>query len=404
MICAGILLITLAGSPLPQEISSAFVQSFQAHPQARQNADYQKGLRALDARQWDEAISAFTACAAQKGDSADAALYWKAYAENREALGQQALSTLAQLRQIYPDSRWVHDAQALALEIRAQAGNQVNPSTEPDDNLKLIALNSLMQSEPDKALPILQKLLAGNNSEKLKERALFVLTQNRSPEAHKLLAGIARGTTDPGLQIKAIRYMGMMGGEESRKDLADIYSSSSDERVKQAILQGFMLSRSRPFLLNIAKTEKDPTLRRDAIRMLAMSGGRDELWQLYQTETSVENKKAILESMFLGHNFSKLVEIARNEKDPELRVAAIRSLGLMKDNSSADVLVSIYQSDPNRQVREAVLNALFLQRNGKALVDLARSEKDPAMKKRIVERMALLHTKETTDYMMEVLQ
>jgi hypothetical protein len=55
-------------------------------------------------------------------------------------------------------------------------------------------------------------------------------------------------------------------------------------------------------------------------------------------------------------------------------------------------------------VREAVLNALFLQRNGKALVDLARSEKDPAMKKRIVERMATLHTKETTDYMMEVLQ
>jgi HEAT repeat protein len=108
--------------------------------------------------------------------------------------------------------------------------------------------------------------------------------------------------------------------------------------------------------------------------------------------------------MFLGGNSAKLVDIARNEKDPALRAAAIKSLGLMGDNGRSDVLVSIYQSDPNREVREAVLNSLFLQHNGKALVDLARSEKDPEMKKKIVEKMALVHSKETTDYMMEILK
>jgi tetratricopeptide (TPR) repeat protein len=394
-----------AGTALAQGGFAPFAQSFQARQANRDDADYQKGLRALDARQWDQAISSFDAAASHKGMQVDAALYWKAYAQNKAGHREDALSTVAELRKDYPSSKWIGDARALEVEVRGQAGAPVSPANESDENLKLIAINSLMQSDPDKALPILQKLLAsGNNSPKVKERALFVLTQNSSPQARKLLADIARGSSNPDLQLKAIRYMGMMGSGESRKELASLYNSSSDERIKRAILQGFMMSGSRDFLLNAAKTERNPELRRDAIRQLAMSGGQDELWQLYQSENSVENRKAILQSMFLGGNSARLVEIARTEKDPALRVAAIKSLGLMGDNGRGDVLVSIYQSDPNREVREAVLNSLFLQHNGKALVALARSEKDPQMKQKIIEKMALVHSKETTDYMMEILK
>ena len=399
------LTIALGAGPALAQISVPFAQSFQARQANREDADYQAGLRALDARQWDQAISSFDAAASHKGTQVDAALYWKAYAENRAGHREDSLSTIAELRKDYPSSRWISDARALEVEVRAQAGAPVSPASESDENLKLIAINSLMQSDPDQALPILQKLLASpNNSPKVKERALFVLTQNSSPQAHKLLADIAQGSSNPDLQLKAIRYMGMMGSEESRKQLASLYNSSSDERIKRAILQGFMLSGSRALLLKVAKTESNPELRKQAIRELAMSGGQDELWQLYQSDSSVENKEAILHSMFLGGNSAKLVEIARTEKDPALRVAAIKSLGLMGENGRGDVLVSIYQSDPNREVRETVLNSLFLQQNGKALVALARSEKDPEMKRKIVEKMALVHSKETTDYMMEVLK
>ena len=76
----------------------------------------------------------------------------------------------------------------------------------------------------------------------------------------------------------------------------------------------------------------------------------------------------------------------------------------MGANGRGDVLVSIYHSGVNRDVREAVLNSLFLQQNGKALVDLARAEKDPDMKQEIVKKLSLVHSKETTDYMMELLK
>jgi HEAT repeat protein len=404
MIRKAIILLALAVPTFSQDLPGLMALSFQSAQAAREDSEYQNGLKQLDAREWDEAIASFDAAAAHKTRSADASLYWKAYAQNRAGRYNDALATISKLQQLYSSSRWVKDAQALAVEVRAQKGEPVSPGTEPDEDLKLIAVNSLMQANPDQALPILQELLASNNSEKVKERALFVLTQNSSPQARKVLVDMARNSATPDLQLKAIRYMGMMGNADARNDLASIYSSSSDVRLKRAILRSFMQSGSRDFLLNAVKTEQNPELRRDAIRQLAMSGGQEQLWQLYQSSNSIQDKKDILQSMFLSGNSTRLVEIARSEKDPNLRVAAIKSMGLMGGNGRGDVLVSIYQSDTNREVREAALNALFLQQNGKALVDLARSEKDPQMKQEIVKKMSLVHSKEVTDYMMEILK
>jgi HEAT repeat protein len=409
MIRSMLILAALATALPAQDFNGPL--GFQAQPgagQAPQSAgedkDYRRGRTALDASRWEDAIAAFSDSAARKGAAADGALYWKAYAQNRAGQRDAALATLAALRQQYPSSRWSNDAQALEVEIHARTGAPVNPAAESDDDLKLIAINSLMQSDPKQALPILEKLLKSNSSPKLKYRALFVLTQSGSPEARKVLSGIALGGSNPDLQRAAIRYMGMMGGDDVRRELASIYGSSTDKDVRLAILQAFMVSGSREFLLNAAKIEKDPDLRRAAIHDLGVSGGQDELWQLYQSEGSVENKEEILKAMFVGGNSAHLVEVARSEKDPRLRLAAIRSLGMMGDHGSGDVLVSIYHSGQDRTVREAILNALFIQQNGKALVDLARNEQDPQMKKEIINKLALVHSKESTDYMLEILK
>src|SRR3954452_15414081 len=386
--------------------SSSLRRDFQSRSSetGREDRDYQRGLSHLDAHRWDRAIAAFQSVAERKGSDADAALYWKAYAQSRAANREDALSTLGELRRSYPSSRWLSDAQALDVEVRAQAGSPVNPGAEPDEDLKLIALNSLLQSDPSTALPALQKVLSGNSSVKVKEKALFVLTQNSSPEARKLLGTIAANSANPDLQMRAIRYVGLMGSDDARKELEGLYNRSSDERVKRAILQSFMRSGSRSFLLNAAKTEKSPELRAEAIRQLALSGGQDELWQLYQTSSSSEDKNAILKSMFLSHNTARLSDLAKTEKDPQLRISAIRSLGLIHDGGTSETLVSIYKSDSHVEVKESVLNALFLQQNGKALVDIAKSEKDPQLKEKAVQKMSLLHSKEVTDYMLEMLK
>jgi len=306
------------------------------------------------------------------------------------------------LRQAYANSRWQDDARALEIEVREASGEKVNPNSEPDEDLKLMALTGLVNGDPEHAIPMIEKLLQGNQSPKLKERALFVLSQSDNAKARQILLQAARNG-NPELQMKAIHYLGIMGSKENRQVLADLYASSNDAGVKRAVLHSFMVSGDRDHLLQAAKSEKNADLRMEAIHQLGISGGQSELWQLYQAEPTVEVKETILHSMFIGGNSEKLVEVARGEKDVRLRRAAIHSLGLMGGEHTGAALVSMYSSESDAGVRGEIVNALFIQGNAKALVDLARKENNLEMKKAIVGKLSIMGSKDSTEYMMELL-
>ena len=87
---------------------------------------------------------------------------------------------------------------------------------------------------------MLQKVLQGTGSPKLKAQALFVLAQSNSPRAREVLVNIAKGAGNPDLQMRAVRYLGIHGGRESRAALAEIYASSTDVDMKKRILSAFM--------------------------------------------------------------------------------------------------------------------------------------------------------------------
>ena len=171
-----------------------------------------------------------------------------------------------------------------------------------------------------------------------------MLAQSNSQEARDAMSRIARGESNPELQRKAIQDLGLFGGAAGRQTLEQLYSSSSDVDMKKHILQAFMLSGDRERMFNAAKTEKSPELRAEAIRQLGLMGAQDQIWQLYQGETSVEVKKQILSAMWQSGNIEKVGDLARNEKDHTLRLAAINDLGLMGERSEP-VLLSIYASD-----------------------------------------------------------
>lgn len=153
---------------------------------------------------------------AKRGEArADGALYWKAYAQNKRGQRDEALATLEELRKSFPSSPWLNDAKALEVEVRQAAGRPVSPETETDDDLKLMAINSLVHSDPERAVPLLEKLLKGSHSPKLKERALFVLNQSGSPRAREVVAEIARKETDPAMKKEAVHKLSAMKSKEA---------------------------------------------------------------------------------------------------------------------------------------------------------------------------------------------
>jgi HEAT repeat protein len=165
-----------------------------------------------------------------------------------------------------------------------------------------------------------------------------------------------------------------------------------------------MISGDKEDLFAAAKSENDESLRREAIRQLGLVHGVAELQQLYQKEGSTDVKREILQAFFLAGDSKRLEAAASSEKDPELRRAAVRNMGLINSLDSAKALQIIYAKETDREVRAEVLNAYFIQGNATGLVAIARGEKDPELKKQAVSKLALMHNKEATDYLMEILQ
>jgi len=374
----------------------------------RDNPDraYERGQRALDSRHWDEALDMFSEAAGSGGSRVDGALYWKAYALMKLGRRDEALAAIAELRKSYAGSRWLDDAKALELEVKQASGQKVSPEAENDEDLKLMALNGLVQSDPERALPLLENLLKTSSSPKLKERVIFVLAESSAPRAKQLLEQVARGGAgNPDMQLKAIRYVAASSKRtDNRALLWEIYSGSNDTQVKRAALNGLMSSRDKDHVLQVARTEKSTPLRLEAISFLGSTGAQAELWQIYQGETSTEVKQQILHSMTSTGSADRLVEIAKIEKEPKLRRSAIHALGSMGATRTGDALVSMYGSETDPELKRTIVDSLNSQRNAKALVDLARKESDPAMKREIVGRLSHMKSKEASDYLMELLK
>jgi len=315
------------------------------------DALYDQARQAIENSQFERAIADFNRLAADKASAkGDAAMYWKAYSQAKLDFSKEALQTIQEMKAQFAGSSWVKDANALAVEIQQAAGQPVSADLQNDEELKLLALRGVMQADPDKGVPIIEKMLAGGASPRVRDRALFVLSQSRSSRARDVMLNTAKNNANPDLQRTAIRYIGMMGGADDREVLAGIYRTATDSGVKRAILQSY----------------------------------------------------------FMSGNVEQTAEVARSEKDSDLQRAAIRNLGMMNRPGSAasasDALVSIYKADTSTENKRAVVNALFMQRNAKALVDLARAERDPSLKKDIVSKLSVMKTPEATDYMLELLK
>jgi HEAT repeat protein len=114
-------------------------------------------------------------------------------------------------------------------------------------------------------------------------------------------------------------------------------------------------------------------------------------------------KKQILRAMANGGSVDRLIKVVETEKDPELKRTAIRTIGNNRD--TAPQLINFYTTDTNPEVRKAVIDALFTQNNATALVTIARKETDIELRKNLVNRLGNMRDNpEAKAYLIELLK
>lgn len=394
-----LLLVAAAASPaLAQNVYATSDSGSEGRSDA-----YRAGQRAIENEEWSDASAIFGKIASGSGNDADAALYWKAYADWKRKLKKEALEGLRQLLSSYPDGAWADDAKALDLTIRGgKAG--ASATSDDDEEIKLYALDGLMQLDAEKAVPVLEKLLAGNASQRVKERALFVLSQSSSPRAREILLRTAKTGSPIALRREAVKTLGIAGEPDDLAALASIArDSSAPPEVRDAVIEAYLIANEQDQLVGLAKSDPDPRIRLKAIEALGALGALPSLRQLWNTEKDPDLRAKLLEAFGIAGDVETLAKAARDSANPQLRRKAIEGLAISSGPEARKLLRQLYGELSAPEDKREVVEAFMIQGDAKTLIELFRAEKDPGMKKIIIQQLSVMDDPAATRMILDIL-
>jgi HEAT repeat protein len=143
-------------------------------------------------------------------------------------------------------------------------------------------------------------------------------------------------------------------------------------------------------LKEAAKGDKDPNVRREAVRSLFRLGSDDAvtaLVELLDRGTGTETQLFILRNLTRRQCASaqvraKLSQLAENGQS-EVRIVALEQLGRTNDPNAVDKLIAIYKASDRAELKRACLRSLAQLATKPArefLMEMAKSDPDPSVR------------------------
>ena len=391
---------------------------------------YRLAREAMSRGDWKRAAEIFHRIPERYPDSAYAgqAMYYEAYSLYRSG-GEDDLNSardrLKELKVKYPKVAKSSDGATLATRVcgelakrgdetcAADIGNKAEdivesggatssqgrscPSDDDENDDRIAALNALLQMDADRAMPILQKVLARRDacSAGLRRKAVFLVSQKRTPETANILMNVARSDPDQEVREQAVFWLSQVPGSTGL--LEEILRGNSDENIKEKAL--FSLSqqndpRAQQALRDFAARESESgDLREKAIFWLGQRRSADNtefLRNLYSRLTDQDLKEKILFSLSQqkeSGNDQWLMSIALNPKeDIELRKKALFWAG--QGGIAISQLSQLYDRMNDTEMKDQIIFALSQRQRESAaidkLFDIAKNEKDSELRKKAI--------------------
>lgn len=121
---------------------------------------------------------------------------------------------------------------------------------------------------------ILKSVVRQDPSDSFRKKALLGLAESDQPEAIPELIYLARNDSSSQVRSQALFWLAQKGGKREAEQITDAIQNDPETEVKKKAV--FALSQMPkdegvPLLISVAKTNKNPVVRREAIRWLGFS-------------------------------------------------------------------------------------------------------------------------------------
>ena len=208
----------------------------------------------------------------------------------------------------------------------------------------------LSQQEDDRAVDLLENILRSSRNEDLRDKAIFGLSQHHSGKGFPILRAFAEDRNAPeDLRGKAIFWLGQRRGGERFDYLRGLYARLESQDLKDKVI--FSMSQqkdeqSMKWLVDLASNSSEPIeMRKKALFWAGQSSNSSaSLVSMYDNMREREMKDQmifVLSQRRDGTALDKLMAIARNDPDREMRRKAMFWLGQSKDPRVASFLTDI---------------------------------------------------------------
>lgn len=279
--------------------------------------------------------------------------------------------------------QWYLPLTALLMLLSSSALG--SPKLTDAEELKVAALEALMSAPSEKALPIVTRVLNGNDSDEVKEHALFVLSQIDLPEAQQQLMTVAMNS-DGDLQYEAVRMIGIGGDSETLAQLRDLYNQG-DEDLREAVLEAYLIADEVETVYELAVNSKSEDEYDDAVEVLAAMDAIDELRRLRESRGVSE---ALIEALAISDDFESLKLMALDGSDTDLQMYAIEGLAIVDNDAVGDTLLQIYRESSNEDIREEALEGLLISDHDEGVLQLYRDSTDLSEKRQLLELLVMM--------------
>ncbi len=372
---------------------------------------FREGRDFIEAENWQQAADKFRSFIVEfpKDRDVDAALYWYAYALQKQDKKDQAATPLLRLIKDFPSSSWRREAESMLVVLgRSDAVQQALDKNNCE--IKILALQSLFQANEDRALTFVTEALktSPESCPGFKSAAVSLAGSHGGPKAVPFLVEIARSQGDLKLRLTAIRRLGEQNAETVADELVKLYDADRTKEIRVQILRAFSEmhnTRAEAKLVEVARSGDEVGLRQLAIRYLGEqrgSGSLDELVRIFDSDKTPEIRAQILRALSDRDDpraHAKLLEIARRGETPELRVEAIRRLG-DRGATSIDELLTLYSTETSPAIKQGLIRAYADISDARArakLFEIARTDPSPELRMYAIRRLGDRNDAETID-------
>jgi hypothetical protein len=196
------------------------------------------------------------------------------------------------------------------------------------------------QENDDRAVDLLENILRTARSEDIRDKAIFALSQHKSGKGFPILRQYAEDKNAPtDLRGKAIFWLGQRKGEERFNYLRGLYTRLESSDLKDKVI--FAMSQqkdeqSMKWLVDLASNSGEPIeMRKKALFWAGQSSNSSaSLVSMYDRMREGEMKEQMIFVLSQRRDreaLDKLMSIARNDPDREMRRKAMFWLGQSKD-------------------------------------------------------------------------